>query len=133
MERGGDLSRRVAHRRTELGLSLEETGKESGLDPGYLKYLERHAEAHLRGGSLILLSMALKTTPEALLGANAPPRHDRGASGPHPDVEPLTSEQCEVRLGSVPYGRLVYSVVRGPAAIPVNYENTDGQIVISTD
>jgi hypothetical protein len=31
------------------------------------------------------------------------------------------------------YGRLVYARARGPVAIPVNYEYTDGQIVISTD
>jgi hypothetical protein len=31
------------------------------------------------------------------------------------------------------FGRLLYSRARGPVAIPVNYEYTDGQIVISTD
>jgi nitroimidazol reductase NimA-like FMN-containing flavoprotein (pyridoxamine 5'-phosphate oxidase superfamily) len=129
---GGDLSRRVAGRRAELGLSLEEVAKESGIDPGYLHYLEHHAEAHLSGGSLVLLSMALKTTPEQLLGGH-PPLRRRGATGPHPDVEPLTAEQCEVHLGMAEFGRLIYSRGRGPVAIPVNFEYTDGQIVISTD
>ena len=131
--RGGDLSRRVAARRAELGLSLEEVAKEAGIDPGYLNYLEHNAEAHLSGGSLVLLSMALKTTPEQLLGGHPPLRRDRGATGPHPDVEPLTAEQCEVHLGMGEFGRLLYSRGRGPVAIPVNYEYTDGQIVISTD
>ena len=130
--RQGDLSRRVARRRAELGLSLEEVAKESGIDPGYLNYLEQHAEAHLSAGSLVLLSMALKTTPEQLLGGH-PPLRRPGATSPHPDVEPLTAEQCEVHLRMAEFGRLIYARARGPVAIPVNYEYTEGQIVISTD
>ena len=128
----GNLSRRVVRRRAELGLSLEEVGKEAGIDPGYLHYLEHHAEAHLSAGSLVLLSMALKTTPEQLLGGHPPVRRP-GATGPHPEVEPLTAEQCEVHLGMAEFGRLVYARARGPVAIPVNYEYTEGQIVMSTD
>jgi transcriptional regulator with XRE-family HTH domain len=131
--RQGDLSRRVARRRAELGLSLEEVAKQTGIDPGYLNYLEHHVEAHLSGGSLVLLSMALKTTPERLLGGHPPLRRDRGATGPHPDVEPLTAEQCEVHLGMNEFGRLLFTRARGPVGIPVNYEYTDGQILISTD
>jgi hypothetical protein len=131
--REGDLSRRVAGRRAELGLSLEEVAKETGIDPGYLNYLEHHADAHLSGGSLVLLSMALKTTPEQLLGGHPPLRRDRGATGPHPHVEALTREQCDVHLGMGEFGRLLYTRARGPVAIPVNYEYTEGQIVISTD
>ena len=130
---GGDLSRRVASRRVELGLSLEEVAQQAGIDPGYLNYLEHNAGAHLSVGSLVLLGMALKTTPEQLLGGHPPLRRDRGASGPHPDIEALTREQCEVHLGMAEYGRLIYARARGPIAIPVNYEYTDGQIVISTD
>jgi hypothetical protein len=131
--RGEELSRRVAQRRAELGLSLEQVARETGIDPGYLDYLEHHPEADLSGGSLVLLSMALQTTPEQLLGRHPPVRRDPGATGPHPDVEPLTAEQCEVHLGTAEFGRLIYSRARGPVAIPVNYEYTDGQIVISTD
>jgi nitroimidazol reductase NimA-like FMN-containing flavoprotein (pyridoxamine 5'-phosphate oxidase superfamily) len=130
--REGDLSRRVAGRRAELGLSLEEVAKEAGIDPGYLNYLEHNAEAHVSGGSLLLLSLALQTTPEQLLGGRPSPRRG-GGTGPHPNVEPLTGEQCEVHLRMSEFGRLLYSRARGPVAIPVNYEYTDGQIVISTD
>lgn len=129
----GDLSRRVARRRAELGLSLEQVAKETGIDPGYLNYLEHHAEARLSAGSLVLLSMALQTSPELLLGRHSLLRRDRGATGPHPAVEALTAEQCEVHLGMAEFGRLIYARGRGPVAIPVNYEYTDGQIVISTD
>jgi nitroimidazol reductase NimA-like FMN-containing flavoprotein (pyridoxamine 5'-phosphate oxidase superfamily) len=122
----------MARRRAELGLSLEEVAKETGIDPGYLNYLEHNAEAHLSAGSLVLLSMALKTTPEQLLGGH-PPLRAPGVTGPHPDVEPLTQEQCLVHLGMAEFGRLIYSRARGPVAVPVNYEFTDDQIVISTD
>lgn len=116
---GGDLSRRVARRRAELGLSLEDVGQEAGIDPGYLNYLENHADAHLSAGSLILLAMALKTSPELLLGGHPPLGREGGGSNRHPQVEPLTPEQCEVHLALGEYGRLVYSVARGPVAIPV--------------
>lgn len=130
---GGDLSRRVARRRAELGLSLEEVGQEAGIDPGYLNYLEHHADAHLSAGSLVLLAMALKTSPELLLGGNPPLRREGEGSNRHPQVEPLTREQCEVHLALGEYGRLVYSIARGPVAIPVNYEYVDGEVIISTD
>jgi transcriptional regulator with XRE-family HTH domain len=130
---GGDLSRRVAQRRTELGLTIEEVARDAGIDPGYLNYLEHNAEASLSGGSLVLLSMALKTTPQALRGGRQPMPDEGDGTGPHPQLDPLSAEQCAVHLGTGKYGRLVYAAGRGPVAIPVNYEYTDGQIVISTD
>lgn len=39
----GDFARRVAHRREQLGLSREEIARRSGMDSGYLEYLERSA------------------------------------------------------------------------------------------
>ena len=130
---GGDLSRRVAQRRAELGLSLEEVGRDAGIDPGYLNYLEHNAEAKLSGGSLVLLSMVLQTTPQALLGGHRALPDEKYDTGPHPELDPLTAEQCDVHLGMGKYGRLVYGAGRGPVAIPVNYEYTEGQIIISTD
>ncbi len=131
-DKGGDLSHRVARRRAELGLGLEEVAQATGVDPHYLSYLEHHSDARLSYGSLILLAMALKTSPDALLGGPSRLRRE-GSGGPHPDLEELTLEQCEVHLGTAEYGRLVYRLARGPVAIPVNYEYTDGQIIISTD
>jgi nitroimidazol reductase NimA-like FMN-containing flavoprotein (pyridoxamine 5'-phosphate oxidase superfamily) len=130
---GGDLSRRVAHRRTELGLSLDEVAKRTGIDPAYLQYLEHNATARLSVGSLILLAMTLKTSPDFLLGGHAPLRRERGGMGHHPSVQALSSEQCRVHLESAVYGRVVYATARGPVAIPVNYEYTNDQVVISTD
>jgi nitroimidazol reductase NimA-like FMN-containing flavoprotein (pyridoxamine 5'-phosphate oxidase superfamily) len=130
---GGDLSRRVAQRRAELGLSLDEVAKRTGIDPGYLHYLETNCSAHLSMGSLILLAMALKTSPEFLLGGHELLRRDRGGVGAHPVVDELSREHCMVHLEAAAYGRVVYVTARGPVAVPVNYEYTDGQIVVSTD
>jgi len=56
-----------------------------------------------------------------------------GRAGPHPVLESLTLEQCETQLAAGGVGRIVYSSGRGPIALPVNYEFTGGEIVISTD
>jgi nitroimidazol reductase NimA-like FMN-containing flavoprotein (pyridoxamine 5'-phosphate oxidase superfamily) len=130
---GGDLSRRVAHRRSELGLSVDQVAQQTGIDPGYLHYLETNCSAHLSTGSLILLAMALKTSPEFLQGGHELLKRERGGVGAHPIVDELTHEQCLVHLESAAYGRVVYVTARGPVAVPVNFEFTDGQIVISTD
>ena len=130
---GGDLSRRVAHRRAELGLSLDQVATQTGIDPGYLHYLEHNATARLSAGSLLLLATALKTTPNYLLGGHPPLQPEWRGAGHHPTVEALTSEQCLVHLKSAVYGRVVYIAPRGPVAIPVNYEFTDGEIAVSTD
>ena len=129
---GGDLSRRVADRRAELGLSLDQVAKRTGIDPNYLHYLETNATAHLSTGSLILLAMALETTPDFLQGGHEAVRN-RSGTGQHPKVEELSREQCMVHLESGAYGRVVYVTSRGPVAVPVNYEFTNGQVIISTD
>jgi nitroimidazol reductase NimA-like FMN-containing flavoprotein (pyridoxamine 5'-phosphate oxidase superfamily) len=129
---GGDLSRRVAQRRAELGLSLDQVATRTGIDPNYLHYLETNASAHLSTGSLILLAMTLETTPEFLQGGKEIARSRTGTEQ-HPTVEQLSREQCMVHLESGAYGRVVYVTPRGPVAVPVNYECTNGQIVISTD
>ena len=129
----GDLARRVAYRRTELGMSFEELAKRVGVDPGYLRYFERSSDATLSGGALLLLALALDTTPIALHGGEVdrPPGH--GRAGRHPVLETLTPAQCEARLAAGGVGRIVYSSGRGPVALPVNYEFTDGEVVFSTD
>src|SRR5699024_6885374 len=38
----GDLGRRVAQRRAELGLTREQIGLQARMDPGYVAYLEEH-------------------------------------------------------------------------------------------
>ncbi len=129
----GDLARRVARRRTELGLSVEELAERAGIDPGYLRYFEANPQATLSAGTLQLMALALDTTPLVLLGGEVdrPPGH--GRAGRHPVLQPLTTEQCETHLAVGGVGRIVYSSGRGPVALPVNFEYTQGEIVFSTD
>lgn len=129
---GGDLSRRVAHRRAELGLSLVQVARHTGIDPNYLHYLETNSTAHLSTGSLILLAMALKTSLEFLQGGHEIAQ-TRSGTCHHPAVEELSREQCLVHLEHAVFGRVVYVTARGPVAVPVNYEFTGGQVIISTD
>ena len=128
----GDMSRRVARRRAELGLTIEQLADQTGIDPGYLQYFEDHADARLSEGSTLLLALALQTTPAALRGRVEWPT-GRGRAGPHPQLQPLTPEQCKAHLSAGGVGRVVFSTDRGPVALPVNYEYSDGHIVISTD
>jgi transcriptional regulator with XRE-family HTH domain len=128
----GDMARRVARRRAELGLTVEELAGKTGIDPGYLRYFEDHADARLSAGSTLLLARALGTTPAALMG-RVGWAMGRGRAGPHPQLQTLTAEQCEAHLCAGGVGRIVFSMLRGPVAFPVNFEYSDGYVVISTD
>jgi transcriptional regulator with XRE-family HTH domain len=82
-----DLARRVAHRRTERGMSFEELAKLAGIDPGYLRYFEQSPYATLSRSTLLLLALALDTTSVALLMGgeeDRPPGH--GRAGHHQGV-----------------------------------------------
>jgi transcriptional regulator with XRE-family HTH domain len=129
----GDLARRVGHRRSELGMSIEELAKSGGMDPGYLRYFEKSPDARLSAGTMYLLALALDTTPLALLGGeiDRPPGH--GRAGRHPGLDTLTKEQCDAHLAAGGVGRVIFPTTRGPVALPVNFEFTDGEVVFSTN
>jgi transcriptional regulator with XRE-family HTH domain len=128
----GDLARRVAHRRNELGKSIEEVAETTGIDPAYLRYFEGSPDARLSAGTMILLAMALETTPEELYGALIERAPGPGRAVPHGELRPLTPEQCAAHLESGGVGRVVFLSERGPVAHPVNFVMGDGDIVVST-
>src|SRR5271169_3651783 len=76
----GDLSKRIAQRRAELGLSTAQVAVRARMSLRYLQYLERYP-ARPTSAALRQLAAALQTTPAALLGAGAevPPGHRRPA------------------------------------------------------
>jgi transcriptional regulator with XRE-family HTH domain len=129
----GDLARRIVHRRTELGMSVEDLATKAGADPVYLHYFEASPQASLSAGTLQLVALALKTSPLTLLGGEMDRPSDHGRAGRHPTLEALTTQQCEAHLAVGGVGRIVYTASRGPAALPVNFEFTEGEIVFSTD
>ncbi len=73
----GDLSRRLAARRTELRLSLSQVAWRAHVEPRYLAYLENFP-GHPGAATLRQLAAALRTTSAALLGAGqeTPPGRD---------------------------------------------------------
>jgi nitroimidazol reductase NimA-like FMN-containing flavoprotein (pyridoxamine 5'-phosphate oxidase superfamily) len=131
--RPSDLARRVTIRRNELGMSLEELAKRAGIDPVYLRYFEQSPDAHVSAGTMLLMAVALDTTPMELQGGDMDRPLGHGRAGPHPVLDTLTLEQCQAHLASGGVGRILMVTERGPVAVPVNFEFTDGEIVFSTD
>ena len=64
----GDLGRRIAARRRQLGCGRAELAAKAGLSVAYLTYLETRP-ALVTMACLLELADALETTAEALLGA----------------------------------------------------------------
>jgi transcriptional regulator with XRE-family HTH domain len=128
----GDMARRVMRRRQELGKSIDEIAAKAGMDPGYLRYFEQHADANLSAGAVMLLALALQTTPEELYGGGVGRSQVRARPEGNPELRDLTAEQCEAHLGADGVGRVVFVSGRGPVAHPVNYAMSDGDIIVST-
>jgi hypothetical protein len=127
-----DLARRVAHRRTELGLSQEEVAHRAGMAAGYLDYLEHSSAVALSRGSLIRLAAALETTVHYLRGGAVDGPPGPGRAGPYPHLDVMSREECDVHLAGGGVGRFVYTSERGPVALPVNFRLLDGDIVFRT-
>lgn len=78
----GDLGRRIAARRQQIGWSRAELASRAGLSLPYLTYLETHPSI-VTMATLIELAEALETTAYALLGAGSNGR-GTAAAGPVP-------------------------------------------------
>ncbi len=114
-------------------MSIEALASRAGIDPGYLAYFERNPSASLSAGALQLIALALDTTPVALMGGDVDRPLGHGRAGRHPMLEELTKEQCDAHLAVGGVGRVVFLSERGPVALPVNFEFTEGHIIFSTD
>jgi transcriptional regulator with XRE-family HTH domain len=130
--RSGDLPRRVAHRRQELGLTQREVAQRAGMDPGYLDYLEHSPAVALPRGSLLRLAGALDTTVDYLRGGEVDRPPGRGRAGRHPHLDTLSEEECEAHLAGGGVGRFVFLAEQGPIALPVNFRLVDGDVVFRT-
>jgi hypothetical protein len=126
------LARRVAHRRNELGKSIEEVAEQTGIDPAYLRYFEQSPDARLSAGSMLLLAMALDITPEQLHGGRVKRSVGSTPAGPHPELRALTPAQCDAHLEVGGVGRIVFLTERGPVAYPVNFVMSEGDVILST-
>ncbi|WP_395298231.1 helix-turn-helix domain-containing protein [Kitasatospora hibisci] len=127
----GDLGRRVAHRRAELGLARGLVAERSGLDPGFLEYLETNS-VPVGVGTLTRLADALDTTVTDLLGGGHDVPAGRARANARVRVEELDRTACWERIGPGGVGRVVLTTPRGPAALPVNYRVLDATILYRT-
>ncbi len=128
----GDLARRVARRRAELGKSVEQVASKVGIDPGYLRYFEDSPGVRLSTGTMLLLALALESTPEELYGARVDRPPGRGRAGRHPELSELTPQQCDAHLQAGGVGRVVLLADRGPVAHPLNFAVNQGDVIVST-
>jgi hypothetical protein len=128
----GDLGRRVAERRREVGLTREDVALRAGMNSGYLDYLEHSPDAALTVGSLMRLAAALETTPEFLRGGHVDRPPGPGRAGPHPHLDVLSREECELHLAGGGVGRFVFVAPQGPVALPVNFRYLDGHVLFRT-
>ncbi|MEU5769621.1 helix-turn-helix domain-containing protein [Streptomyces asoensis] len=128
----GDLGRRLAARRAQLGLTREETAVRAGMDPGYLQHLEEHAAAAPGQGTLLRLAGALETTLAALTGGDVDRPPGPGQAGPASTFTQLSRTECGDLLSTHGVGRLAVCTAQGPLIVPVNYSVVDGTIVFRT-
>ena len=127
----GDLSKRIARRRTELRLSQAQVAARAGMTLRYLEYLERYP-ARPSGSALRQLAAALHTTPAALLGAGAevPPGRGRPAGQQVPTK--LRPAECRRLIAPGGVGRIAFGTASGPVVLPVNFAVLADSIVIRT-
>ena len=128
----GDVGRRVALRRKNLGMTRDELAARAGIAPAYLAYLEERP-AHVTPGAVLRLALALDTTGEELLGEGFDLPPGRGAPAPHPVLEVLTDDECAELLAPGGVGRVVLVDARGPVALPVNFVVLAGDVVFRTN
>ncbi|MET9182931.1 pyridoxamine 5'-phosphate oxidase family protein [Kitasatospora aureofaciens] len=128
----GDIGRRVAHRRARLGLSRELVAERSGLDAGFVAYLETRP-VPVGVSTLTRLADALDTTVTDLLGGGREVPPGRARANSRVRIEELDPAACWTRLGRGGVGRVVLVAPRGLVALPVNYRVLDATILYRTD
>ncbi|MEU2554571.1 pyridoxamine 5'-phosphate oxidase family protein [Streptomyces sp. NPDC013313] len=128
----GDLGRRLAARRLQLGLTRRQAAARAGMAASYLRYLEEHPGAAPGTGALMNLAEALETTVNELTGGSVdlPPGTGRAARAP--EFSRLRPSECRTLLAMHGVGRLAVPTASGPLIVPVNYTVVDGAIVFRT-
>ena len=132
MTDAGDLGRRVAERRRQLGLSHEEVADRAGMDPVYVRALETRTSPELTHSGLFRLATALETSIDSLTGARVEAPPGRADPAGRNLLEELDRAACVERIRAGGVGRVVFVASRGPVALPVNFRTLDGSVVFRT-
>lgn len=127
----GDLGRRVAHRRTELGLTRQAVAERGGLDAGFVAYLETHP-VPVGVTTLTRLADALDTTITDLLGGGRDVPPGQARANARVRTEELDPATCWARLGAGGVGRVLLTAPHGLVALPVNYRVLDATVLYRT-
>ncbi|GHK05059.1 helix-turn-helix domain-containing protein [Streptomyces sp. NPDC003753] len=128
----GNLGRRIALRREELGLSRKEAACRAGMASSYLQYLEEQPTAAPGVSTLLRLAGALETTVLELTGGDVDLPPGLGQAGGHPKFTELSIRECRDLLCTHGVGRLAVPTESGPVIVPVNYGVVGGSIVFRT-
>ncbi|MFI8454646.1 helix-turn-helix domain-containing protein [Kitasatospora sp. NPDC085464] len=127
----GDLGRRAARRRTQLGLTRELVAERASLDPGFLEHLETHPVV-VGVGTLTRLADALDTTVTDLLGGGRGVLSGRARANARVVLETLDPAGCWAKLTPGGIGRVILTAPHGLVALPVNYRVLDSTILYRT-
>lgn len=128
----GNVGRRVALRRAELGLSRGEAACLAGVSEAYLQYMQYMEEqpADVMGRVLSRLAGKPKTGTRRSRGGDVDIVTGQGRASAQPTLEEMTSETRRERLGTHGIGRIAVAATRaGPIVLPVNYSVVDDVIV----
>jgi transcriptional regulator with XRE-family HTH domain len=132
MSNVGDLGRRVAERRSELGLSRDTVAIRARMNPSYLETLEQSPSPQLSSSALFRLAAALETTAEVLTGEGRLGPPGRTSPTSRPTLDSLDREECTALIKAGGVGRVVFNEPRGPVAIPVNFRVLDDAVIFRT-
>jgi transcriptional regulator with XRE-family HTH domain len=128
----GDLGRRVARRRRELGLGIETLAERADMTPGFVDWIETRP-AELSPGELTRLAAALETTRVDLLGGDRDVAPGRAGPDRRTRTFDLTEEECRGRLGRRGVGRVVFQMGGALIVRPVNYRVADGVVLFRSE
>ncbi|MFI0723538.1 helix-turn-helix domain-containing protein [Streptomyces sp. NPDC021224] len=129
----GDIGRRLALRRRELGLSREQVAERAGIAPEYLRYVEERPFAAPGSTFLLRVAGALDTSVSRLHGADAGLPPGLGEAADAPRLTALDPDECRTLLSDHGIGRVAVTTDDGPAVLPVNYSVVDGAVVFRTE
>ncbi|MFD7611621.1 helix-turn-helix domain-containing protein [Streptomyces sp. NPDC059828] len=126
-----DFGRRLAARRENLGLTLEDVASRAGAATAYIQYLEERPAAP-DASTLRRVAAALETTVEELSGATVDQPPGRGMALRDAGLAELDEAACLALMSTHGVGRIGVLTPDGPAVVPVNYQSIDGEIAFRT-
>ncbi|MFD0019889.1 helix-turn-helix domain-containing protein [Streptomyces sp. NPDC058382] len=127
----GDMGRRIATRRMQLGLSRQDVALRAAAAPGYIEYVEEQP-ASPGVGFMLRLANALETTVEDLTGGTAELPTGLARAAQQAQMVELDETDSWTLLGDHGVGRVALASGDGPVVLPLNYQVLDGEVMFST-